>query len=436
MAGQAQVPVTFEDVMVFLGRAEWDSLQAGQRELYRDVVLDTYELLTSLGYPGPKPDILHRLERGEEPWICPSPGHTRSWQEEPLSSWWPTPGGSPGLEEGPDPPSPGWRTLGCLQVQNLGCGEGRSEFPLEAAGGMGSQAQTWPVKEEVEDEQGVTENPPQSGTFPPHSTGEQQDTDPREQPWEDPGERSPGSSQSHGHTSGEALPLWEPWELGTEELRKAVLKDHSYCLRSRLGRPCFAPGPCSTGEHSYSQRRWTHGGFCCAWSRRARAARPLLGQRPHVNGILRRARDILRSYRPYWRAAAPRSCCSLCRARTDRTPAGSCIPKDRDGPGALRSDGNAGGGTMDTQATKVRPLEAPRTQWLQDLGAKGDVKGCAGCGTAEVASLQGVFQAVVQTVGQMLESVCRKLELQGFTQGKSIWPIIIQIDNVAEIEQL
>ncbi|KAJ7428461.1 hypothetical protein BTVI_00535 [Pitangus sulphuratus] len=301
---------------------------------------------------------------------------------------------------------------------------------------MGSQAQTCPVKEEVEDEQAVTENAPQSGTFPPHSTGEQQDTDPQEQPREDPGERSPGSSQSHGHTSGEALPLREPRELGTDELREAVLKDHSYCLRSRLGRPCFAPGPCSTGEHSYSQRRWTHGGSCCAWSRRARAARTLLGQRPHVNGIFRRARDILRSYRPYWRVAAPRSCCCRCRARADRTPAGSCIPKDRDRLGALWSDGNAGGGMMDTQATKVRPLEAPRTQWLQDAGAKGDVKGCAGCGTAEVASLQGVFQAVVQTVGQMLESVYRRLELQGFTRGKSIWPIIIQIDNVAEIEQL
>ncbi|NXC36482.1 ZF316 protein, partial [Campylorhamphus procurvoides] len=64
-----QAPVTFEDVTVFLSRAEWDLLPVGHRELYRDVVLDTYELLTSLGYPRPKPDILYRLERGEEPWI-------------------------------------------------------------------------------------------------------------------------------------------------------------------------------------------------------------------------------------------------------------------------------------------------------------------------------------------------------------------------------
>ncbi|NXQ23217.1 Z354C protein, partial [Peucedramus taeniatus] len=51
----SQEPVTFEDVTVFLSRAEWDALAAGQRELYQDVVSDTYELLTSLGNPGNLP---------------------------------------------------------------------------------------------------------------------------------------------------------------------------------------------------------------------------------------------------------------------------------------------------------------------------------------------------------------------------------------------
>ncbi|XP_065523114.1 uncharacterized protein LOC136008181 isoform X2 [Lathamus discolor] len=67
-----QEPLTFEDIAVYLSRTEWDTITAGQRELYRSVMMDNYRLLTSLGYTGPKPDILYRMERGEEPWVCSS----------------------------------------------------------------------------------------------------------------------------------------------------------------------------------------------------------------------------------------------------------------------------------------------------------------------------------------------------------------------------
>ncbi|XP_048967122.1 RB-associated KRAB zinc finger protein-like isoform X1 [Canis lupus baileyi] len=81
-------PVSFRDVAVDFTQEEWQQLEPNEKTIYRDVMLENYSHLVSVGYDSTKPKVILKLEQGEEPWVAegelPCQSHLEVWKVDDL----------------------------------------------------------------------------------------------------------------------------------------------------------------------------------------------------------------------------------------------------------------------------------------------------------------------------------------------------------------
>lgn len=64
-----QALVTFDDVAVCFLEEEWKGLKDQEKDLYCQVMTDNYKNLTALGLSSSPPEIVLKIERGEDPCV-------------------------------------------------------------------------------------------------------------------------------------------------------------------------------------------------------------------------------------------------------------------------------------------------------------------------------------------------------------------------------